>query len=62
MAKNNPSNPEELHEMANNKSVMTDPKFRNPGTPSAPLISEADLVRAEISKDASSKLTENLIK
>lgn len=62
MSVNNPSNPESLHNMADNKSVMTDPKFRNPGTPAAALITESDLVKAEISKEASAKLSENLIK
>jgi hypothetical protein len=56
------TNPEALHNIGQSQNVQTTPKIWNVGTPANALVSEADLVKAEVSKDASAKLSENLIK
>lgn len=56
---NNPANAEDLHQVGKTNQMMTKPGFVSPGTPTAPLAGEADLVNPVMSSKASNWLGDN---
>lgn len=55
-------NPEALHDISKILTAATGPGFVNPGTPAAPLVTMEQLINPETSRDASTALTQGLIK
>lgn len=56
------TNPEALHDVAQDKSVKVGEKFVNPGTPESALVSREQMTQATIKGNGGEVLRTNLIK